>query len=484
MKYLNIILIVIIAAIAIIGCDVTVTESTDNKKQTTTTTDSGVALVASELEKSLISLIKYSDDTQVTTTDITENKTILLATKVPNPQPQDAALTALRKNLGADVDKIGIYWEEDKATPDTDVGNKFADVVANDTLNDANGFPNKVVVGTKPAANEANTVITLIATVFKHTDNFTTMPTQTQLAAAAATDKKAVRLSLTLKRALATTKALTKFAVTVNGRDIGGTITEATKQVALTIPLGVTKTALAIKPTHNGASAKLGADTITSGTTTADFSKDVIITIVAADSSTQDYTVTTTDDTNLFEKSYGGKRYQIDKRAATWANAAAAAVTAGGKLVHIETQGEQTNIETLIAAATAVAGFMPGSVPGDTDAGGIAHIWIGATDSVTEKTWTWDGDGTTTGDAGVQFGTAGDLNPIDNSIPWTATNNLYQNWGIEFNIHQRHPDNGGLNGQHYGAIVLDGAWRTGEQYQWNDISGVDTNTLPFIIEFP
>ena len=482
MKYVNIILIVIIAAIAIIGCDVTVTESTDNKKQTTTTTDSGVALVASELEKSLVSLIKYSDDTQITTTDIAESKTILLAAKIPNPPDPSTipTLANLRKNLGADADRIGIYWQEEKATPDTDVGNKFGDVVANDTANDANGYLRKIVVGTKPAANEADTVITLLATVFKHTTDFAALPTQQQLIDAAATDKKAVRLTLTLKKTQAAApKALTSFDVTVNGRDIAGTIPKDTTEVALTIPLGVDKTNLVIKLSHDGASAKLGGTTgaaITSGTTTADFSKDVIITIEATDGMSQDYTVKTTDDANLYEGVYGGKRYQIDKRAATWANAAAAAAGVGGQLVHIDSAEEQTNMRTLIAAATAVAGFMPTGTA--ADGGNISYVWIGATDRTTEGTWTWDGDGT---GATQEFGTAGkQLVGGFEQVTWAPTNNAYHKWGHPAGGIQMEPDDF-LSNQDFGAIGLTD-WPNGTQYQWNDIAG--TNTMAFIIEFP
>ena len=74
--------------------------------------------------------------------------------------------------------------------------------------------------------------------------------------------------------------------------DVTSTITGT--NISSTVPYGTDVTALVATFTHDGASAKVGSVSQTSGTTANDFTSAVTYTITAEDSTTKDYTVTIT----------------------------------------------------------------------------------------------------------------------------------------------------------------------------------------------
>jgi hypothetical protein len=89
-----------------------------------------------------------------------------------------------------------------------------------------------------------------------------------------------------------TAKAITDYSL--NG--VAGTINEAAKTIAVTMPNGTNVTALVATFTTTGASVKVGAGATVqvSGTTPNDFTSPVAYTVTAADSTTAIYTVTVT----------------------------------------------------------------------------------------------------------------------------------------------------------------------------------------------
>ena len=91
-----------------------------------------------------------------------------------------------------------------------------------------------------------------------------------------------------------TSKEVTNFSLSVDGKNIAGTIDQNAKTINLTVPAGTDKTKLPITLTHNGAFAKIGDITIASGKTTTNFSNPVTMTITAINGTTQDYTITVT----------------------------------------------------------------------------------------------------------------------------------------------------------------------------------------------
>jgi hypothetical protein len=85
-------------------------------------------------------------------------------------------------------------------------------------------------------------------------------------------------------------KSITAFSL--NG--VAGTINEADKTIAVTLPYGTNVTALAATFTATGVSVKVGSAIQASGTTANNFTNPLIYTVTAAGASTQDYTVTVT----------------------------------------------------------------------------------------------------------------------------------------------------------------------------------------------
>jgi glycopeptide antibiotics resistance protein len=117
-------------------------------------------------------------------------------------------------------------------------------------------------------------------------NNFTNQVTYTVTATDATTQDYTVVVTV----AKASAKAITTFSL--NG--FVGAINEAEKTIAVTLPFGSPMTNRIAKFTTTGDSVKVGSTIQVSGTTLNNFTNPVVYTVTAADSSTQDYTVTVT----------------------------------------------------------------------------------------------------------------------------------------------------------------------------------------------
>ena len=177
------------------------------------------------------------------------------------------------------------------------------------------------------------------------------------------------------------------------------------------------------------------------------------------------------DTANIYTFTFGGKVYEVVMENMSWADAAACAVERNGQLVSIESEAEQAAIWDAIING---AGISP-TYTAIANGGGIAYVWIGATDQLTEGTWIWDGnnDGT-----GVNFWTG-------QGAAGAPVAGAYHNWGGKSTGTVNEPDNFGA-GQHHGAIGLTG-WPAGTTMlgiagEWNDIIG--SSLLYFVIEKP
>ena len=175
---------------------------------------------------------------------------------------------------------------------------------------------------------------------------------------------------------------------------------------------------------------------------------------------------------NIYSFTYNGKSYEVVKEMKTWEDAAACAVELGGYLAEISSQGEQ---DALFDAIINGAGVSP-TYTTSPDGGGIAYVWIGATDVLTEGSWIWDGDNN---GSGSNFwngeGSAG-------AGGGSAVGGSYINWGGSSVGPPKEPDN--WNNQDAAGIGLTG-WPTGTTLlgiagEWNDIS--ITNLMYFVIE--
>lgn len=117
-------------------------------------------------------------------------------------------------------------------------------------------------------------------------NNFTAPVVYTVTAADAST----VSYTVTVTVAPATAKALTAFSLA----GMSGTINEATKTIAVTMPFGTNVTGLVASFTTTGTGVAVGATTQLSGFTANNFTAPVSYTVTAADASTVAYTVTVT----------------------------------------------------------------------------------------------------------------------------------------------------------------------------------------------
>jgi len=176
---------------------------------------------------------------------------------------------------------------------------------------------------------------------------------------------------------------------------------------------------------------------------------------------------------NIYTFTYNGKTYDVVREMKTWENAAACAVERGGYLVDITSQEEQDAIYDAIIGG---AGVSP-TYTTSPDGGGIAYVWTGATDKMTEGTWLWDGDNN---GAGINFwigeGTAG-------AGGGSAVADRYFNWGGKSVGPPKEPDN--WNNQDAAGIALAG-WPSGTTLlgiagEWNDIN--TSNLMYFVIEY-
>lgn len=179
------------------------------------------------------------------------------------------------------------------------------------------------------------------------------------------------------------------------------------------------------------------------------------------------------DSANIYTFTYNGTTYEIVKETKTWVDASACAVERNGYLVEINDLNEQNAVYNAIIGG---AGVSP-TYTAIANGGGIAYVWIGATDQQTEGTWLWDGNNDNTGS---NFWTGQGDNGVNNGV---AISGAYVNWGGTSTATPHEPDNYG-SGQDNAAIALAG-WPSGTTMlgiasEWNDIIG--TSQLYFVIE--
>ncbi len=180
------------------------------------------------------------------------------------------------------------------------------------------------------------------------------------------------------------------------------------------------------------------------------------------------------DTSNIFEFTFNGKNYEVVKELKSWDAAAACAVERGGYLVEINDQAEQDAVYDAIING---AGVSPTYIS-ISNGGGIAYVWIGATDKDVEGTWLWDGDND---NAGINFWDGEGAAGAGNGTP---VGGAYNNWGGSSTGTIKEPDNWGT-GQNQAAIGLAG-WPSGTTIlgipgEWNDING--TNAIYYVIEY-
>ncbi|MCF8372847.1 MAG: T9SS type A sorting domain-containing protein [Bacteroidales bacterium] len=179
------------------------------------------------------------------------------------------------------------------------------------------------------------------------------------------------------------------------------------------------------------------------------------------------------DPANIFTFMYDGRTYELVKETRTWEGAAACAKDRGGYLVEINSQTEQYAMyEAIIGGAGIASNYTTVS-----DGGGIAYIWIGATDKYSEGTWLWDGTDANSGDNfWTGQGSAG-------AGGGSAIGGAYINWGGSSSGPPNEPDD--YAGQDAAAIALAG-WPSGTNMlgsagEWNDIN--INNGIYYIIEY-
>ncbi len=181
------------------------------------------------------------------------------------------------------------------------------------------------------------------------------------------------------------------------------------------------------------------------------------------------------EEEDVYSFEFEGHFYEVIRSEKTWADAASCAVERGGILAEINSQSEQDTIYHSIIHGAAV----PDDYTIVPDGGGIAYVWIGASDQQDEGAWLWDGDGDNTGtnfwngqgNAGVGGGT-----PVDE---------LYNNWGGSSSGSPNEPDN--FNDIQDGGAIGLAKWPAGAGFtlgvasEWNDISS--SNSLYFVVEY-
>ena len=120
---------------------------------------------------------------------------------------------------------------------------------------------------------------------------------------AADTTTQNYTVTVTVEASPAAAKSITSFSL--NGYT--GTINEAQKTISVTVPNGTSLTNLVATFTTSGINVNVGGTEQISGTTENDFTNPVVYTVVAADATTQDYTVTVKEGTPLPSYSISGK---------------------------------------------------------------------------------------------------------------------------------------------------------------------------------
>ncbi len=179
------------------------------------------------------------------------------------------------------------------------------------------------------------------------------------------------------------------------------------------------------------------------------------------------------DEENIYTFTYNNNNYEIVKELQTWSNAASCAVERGGYLVEINNADEQAVVfDAVINGAQISPTYISIS-----NGGGIAYVWIGASDENTEGTWLWDGNND---QSGTHFWTGQGANGQNNGV---VINGAYINWGGSSTGTSNEPDN--YSNQDAAAIGLTG-WPAGTSDlgvagEWNDIT--NTAQIYYVIEY-
>ncbi len=181
------------------------------------------------------------------------------------------------------------------------------------------------------------------------------------------------------------------------------------------------------------------------------------------------------DPSNIYSFEAGGKSYDVVMEQKTWIDAAACAKELGGYLADILNAEEQTAVFDGIVNGAGVSDTYTEVLNG----GGIAYVWIGATDKEVEGKWIWDGDDNK---LGLNFWKGQGANGDNDGV---AVDEAYSNWGGTGAGTANEPDNFGEGGQDYAAMGLSG-WPKGSALlgntgEWNDIQG--SGELYFVVKY-
>jgi hypothetical protein len=141
----------------------------------------------------------------------------------------------------------------------------------------------------------------------------------------------------------------------------------------------------------------------------------------------------------------------------------------GGHLAEIGSRAEQDSLYHHIAHLAGISA----TYTSVADGGGIAYVWLGATDKFAEGSWKWDGRNSGSGTSlWTGQGSAG-------AGGGSAVGSAFINWGGSSHGAASEPDNyGGI--QNAAGIALS-AWPYGIAGEWNDID--PANQLYFVVEY-
>jgi hypothetical protein len=150
-----------------------------------------------------------------------------------------------------------------------------------------NGTDVTALIATFTTTGASVTVGAAVQTSGTTANNFTSPVEYTVTAA----DTSTTTYIVTVTVASITAKSITAYSF-AGFTGAVGTINEASKTIAVTVPNGTNVTALVATFTTTGTGVNVGAVTQTSGTTANNFTNPVIYTVTAADATTTTYTVT------------------------------------------------------------------------------------------------------------------------------------------------------------------------------------------------
>lgn len=181
------------------------------------------------------------------------------------------------------------------------------------------------------------------------------------------------------------------------------------------------------------------------------------------------------DQANIYHFIHNDKSYMVVQELKNWSDAASCSKELGGYLVEINNDNEQAAVFSGILDSAGVANDYVEIFNG----GGIAYVWIGATDQHEEGSWIWDGDSDNEGEL---FWSGQGANGNNDGI---IENGAFVNWGGSTASVYNEPDDYGGPGQDHAAIGLTGwpkgSTALGSPGEWNDIQG--NSKIYFVVEF-